>query len=227
MTITYRFSTPIYPSNILYVNITPNYTCINNCVFCSRPRTKKDFHKPNIYETKAGTSLYLKKSPTLKEIITEINYNIDKNDKELAIIGLGKPLIHLPKVIQILKYVKKNYKIKTRIDTNGLVDCIYNNSAKKLKNARLDEIRISLNATNEKDYLKLCRPKYKDAWPKLLKFIKDCKNEEINTFVSFVVDYKNKKMKIDTSNKEDFVRFAKSLGIKKEKVILRKYLKPI
>lgn len=225
--ITYRFSTPIYPSNILYVNIVANYNCINDCVFCSRPRNKKDFGKENIYEQKAGTSLYLKKSPSFNEIKKQIDKNIQKNDKELAIIGLGEPLIYLPKVLQIIKYVKSKYNVKIRVDTNGLVNCIYKNAAKRLKNAGLDEIRISLNAINEKDYNKLCRSKYKNAFPKLIDFIKECIKEKIDTHVSFVINYKNKKLKIDTSNKNNFIKFAKSIGIKKENIILRNYVPEI
>ena len=52
--ITYRFETPVYPSNILYVNVISQYHCTNNCRFCSRPRNGIP-DSDNIYEKKAGT----------------------------------------------------------------------------------------------------------------------------------------------------------------------------
>ncbi len=225
--ITYRFSTPVYPGNILYVNMVSNYSCTNECTFCSRPKNKKDFGKETIYEQKARTSLYLKKSPSIIELKKEIQKNIKKDDKELAIIGLGEPLLYLPKVLQVIKFVKTKYNIKTRVDTNGLANCTNKNLAKSLKTAGLDEIRISLNAINEQNYNKLCKPKYKNAFPKLIEFVKACINEKIDTHVSFVINYQNKKLNIDTSNKNDFIKFAKSLGIKKENIILREYIPAI
>ena len=63
--IAYRFETPVYPSNILYVNLVDNYRCVNNCLFCSRPKKERDIGKPNIYERKAGSFLFLPKTPSI------------------------------------------------------------------------------------------------------------------------------------------------------------------
>ncbi|MFC1768986.1 radical SAM protein [Nanoarchaeota archaeon] len=215
--IAYRFETPAYPGNILYVNIIPKYSCINDCLFCSRPRDKE---KENIYEKKAGTSLFLPRKPTIEEITHSIDSNIKEEDKEVAIIGLGEPLMFLPTVEKTIRYVKDKYKIKTRVDTNGLVKCMYENPAERLKDAGLDEIRISLNATNEEDYNRLCRPKFENAISNLLGFIKDCLTEEIDTYISFVVGFEDE-------DEKDYVDFAVRLGIKKENILLRKYVPPI
>ncbi|MFA6421904.1 MAG: radical SAM protein [Candidatus Buchananbacteria bacterium] len=221
--ITYRFKTPIYPGNILYVNLIGQYACTNDCVFCTRPRTKKDIGKSNIYEKKAESFLYLSRSPSAKKVLSEIEENINKGDKEIAIIGLGEPLIYFDKVLQVIKSIKSKHKIKVRIDTNGQVECYHKNCASKLAKAGLDEIRISLNAINEEDYNKICRPKHRDAFKNLLKFIIECKKQRMVTKVSFVTGFKI--YGISAKREKEYVLFANEIGIKKENIILRMFVK--
>ncbi len=225
--IAYRFETPIYPGDIIYVNLVDKYNCVNNCEFCSRPRTEKDIGKPNIYEQKAGTSLYLKKSPTTEQVMKAIESEIKEGDQEVAIIGLGEPLIHLQKVTEVIKQIREKFNIKTRLDTNGLVKCMYpnENPAELLKDAGLDEIRISLNATNNEEYSRLCHPKYKNAFENLIIFIKECQNLGIDTHVSFVINFKTEKAFSKT--RLEYENFAISLGIDKNHIIFREYVKPI
>lgn len=220
MVLTYRFETPVYPGNILYVNLIAKYSCTNDCLFCSRPR-KKDIGKQNIYEKKAGSFLYLPESPSVEEIIKSIDSEIKEDDKEIAIIGLGEPLLYLPKVVEIIKKVKEKYSIKTRVDTNGLVKCMYDNPTKKLESAGLDKIRISLNAVNEKEYNQLCRPRFSDAFTKLIDFIRECNNSTIDTYVSFVVGFDGKR------TEQEYKEFALFLGIKPNNIIFRKYVEAI
>lgn len=223
--IVYRFETPIYPANILYVNLIDNYRCMNDCLFCSRPRNQEEIGKPNIYEKKAGSFLFLPQVPSIDEIMASIDTEIRKDDAELAIIGLGEPLIYLPKVVEVIRQVKSRYDIKTRVDTNGLVKCMYGGPVKKLEQAGLDEIRISLNAVNEQEYNQLCRPRFKDAFCQLVSFVKECLNSSIETKVSFVTDFKSHE--ISTRNLEEYIAFAAFLGIDKKNVILRKYVPTI
>ncbi|MFC1728077.1 radical SAM protein [Nanoarchaeota archaeon] len=208
---TYRFKTPKYPRNILYVNLIANYACTNNCRFCSREDAINK--KKNIYEKKAKTSLYLPKSPSVDEIVDAIGRDIREDDQELAIIGLGEPLIYFSKVAEVIKRVKEKYNIKTRIDTNGVT----NKSAEQLQG--LDEIRISLNAVNEQEYNELCRPKVENAFLNLVNFVKSCANSTIDTYVSFVVGFKG------TRTKEEYAQYAESLGVKKKNIIFRNYVK--
>ncbi len=220
MPITYRFTTPIYPENILYVNIIPRYSCINDCLFCSRPRhaTQQD-NKKNVYEKKAGTSLNLAELPSVDAIVHAIEEDIQPTDTELAFVGLGEPLQFLPTIAEVLKQVKRQYNIKTRIDTNGLVTNMYPDAVQQLA-PYLDEIRISLNAVNSDDYETLCRPKTKDAFKHLVSFVQQCKISGINTCVSFVVEFPLSK------TKEEYKEFAQSLGIAESHIIFRKYIKP-
>lgn len=223
--IAYRFETPVYPGNILYVNLVDNYRCVNDCLFCSRPRNQEEVGKPNIYERKAGSFLFLPKAPSIDEIMNSIDTEIRENDAELAIIGLGEPLIYLPKVIEVIRQVKSKYNIKTRVDTNGLVKCMHQNPVSQLEQAGLDEIRISLNAVNEQEYNQLCRPKFENAFENLVGFVKECVGSSMDTYVSFVVGFNREGLKRRT--KEEYAQFAKSLGVKEENIILRDYVEAV
>jgi TatD family-associated radical SAM protein len=223
--IAYRFETPAYPGNILYVNLVERYSCTNDCIFCSRPRTLEEVGKTNIYEKKAGSFLFLEKSPSADEVMESIDAKIREDDAEVAIIGLGEPLIQLPTVEEVVRRTKERYGVRTRVDTNGSVGCIYENACQRLAEAGLDEIRISLNAVNAQEYDALCRPRFENAYEKLVKFIGDCLKEGIDTKVSFVVGFENDKIK--TRSAEEYKEYALSLGVKPENVIIREYVAPI
>ncbi|MBS3122484.1 radical SAM protein [Candidatus Woesearchaeota archaeon] len=220
--IVYRFETPVYPANILYVNLVANYSCTNNCLFCSRPRNKKEVGKPNIYEKKAGSFLFLPAAPSIDEIMDSIDAEIKKDDVELAIIGLGEPLIYLPTAVEVIKKVKEKYHIRARVDTNGLVKCMYSDPAKILEETGLDEIRISLNAINEEEYVKLCKPKFKDAFSNLITFVRECVNSSIDTYVSFVVGFSADGITQRTN--EEYKAFALSLRVNPQNIIFRTYV---
>ena len=121
--------------------------------------------------------------------------------------------------------MKSKYDIKTRVDTNGLVKCIYENPVRKLEKAGLDEIRISLNAVNGQEYNQLCRPKFKNAFQNLISFVKECLDSNIDTYVSFVIGFADGKIK--NRNPKEYINFATSLGIKPKNIILREHVKPI
>lgn len=224
-TIAYRFETPAYPGNILYLNLISNYSCTNSCAFCGRPKSREKIGQPNIYEKKAGSSLYLEKNPTVKQALSAIAAKIKPTDNEIAIVGLGEPLLDFPAVEKLVKKIKLKYPVKTRIDTNGTIRCIFKNPAQRLAKAGLDEIRISLNAVSKKEYDKLCNPIFPQAFEEVQKFIKDCIKEGIETKASFVEDFKRKEIK--QSGRKEREKFALSLGIKKKNIIFRKFMKPI
>jgi len=221
--IAYRFKTPAYPGSILYVNLIARYACVNDCLFCSRPRNETEAGKPNIYEKKAESFLFLPRAPSIDEIMDSIHAEIKEDDSELAIIGLGEPLIYLPTVAGVVKRVKSEYGVKARVDTNGLAKCMYNDPVEKLEEAGLDEIRISLNAINEQEYNQLCRSKFQDAFPSLVSFVRECVASSIDTYVSFVVGFESQGLRERT----EYVNFALSLGVRPEKIIFRDYVKPI
>jgi len=223
--IVYRYSSPIVPSSILYINLIARYACTNNCRFCSRPRGEAERGKPNLYEAGAGTSLYLPESPSIEEVMSAIASNIKSEDKEIAFVGPGEPLIYLPTVVGILKGIKSKYSVRTRADTNGSVRLTYPDAAHQLAEAGLDEIRISVNAINEEDYNALCRPKHKDAYKSMLSFLRECLAEGIDTKASFVFGFRADGLGSRASR--EYIRFSESLGIGRNNVVLRRYYPPI
>lgn len=225
--IAYRFKESYYPGNILYINLIANYSCVNDCKFCGRPRTKEEIGRPNIYEEETDSFLYLPKSPSIDEIMADIEKEIKPEDTELAFVGLGEPLIYLPKVVEVIKKVKERYNIKTRVNTGGLVRCMYPNAnpTELLEQTGLDEIRISLNAVNKIEYDELCKPVFDNAFPNLVSFVQECVNSKIKTYISFVVDFKDEIVK--TRSQEEYTTFALSLGVNPGNIIFRKYRPPL
>ncbi|MBO5925855.1 MAG: TIGR04100 family radical SAM protein [Clostridia bacterium] len=158
MTITYT------GKNSIYINMTNRCPC--DCVFCLR------HNKDHVFES---DSLWLEREPTVKEICDSIDtWDLEKYD-EIVFCGYGEPTERLDDLLEVATYVKSKGKIKTRINTNGLTDLIYEDKvAHKLKGL-IDTVSISLNATNKVDYLKLVRPKFGiDSYDAMLSFAKDC-----------------------------------------------------
>lgn len=242
--IVYRFKTPSHPGKILYVNMIGRYGCWNDCLFCGRPRLDptEDSEdsggwRPNIYEEKAGTSLYLPKAPSAVTVLDAIKSGIKPDDEEIAIIGLGEPLMELPKVCQVIRGIKGTYgvdKIGTRVDTDGLVKCVYPEPVKRLEDSGLDEIRISINAVNGDDYLHLCRPKFGTVhvFDQLVEFVRDCVSSSMLTKASFVLGFEgedpawNVGGRIATRPQKEYEEFAGTLGIPPEDIIWRDYIPP-
>ena len=161
-------------AHTLYINTIPKYECTNNCRFCSRKDAIDG--KLNIYENKAGTSLFLAEAPGVEEIIRETEARIKKpflgmgGTREIAFVGLGEPLLEFNLVLDAIKELRRiGYTGKIRIDTNGQITAfrvmqfgkilpLTLNPALELRDAGLTDIRISVNATNGDDYDRICRP---------------------------------------------------------------------
>jgi cyclic pyranopterin phosphate synthase len=193
-----------------YLNITPDYECTNDCVFCDK----------QLLEDKVAANLYLEKAPTLEEVISELKAKVDKSRvEEFVFCGLGEPLIYLKQVVKITEYIKKEYQKPVRINTNGHAYALYPHIAvvRQLEKAGVDSVSISLNVTDPDSYRMLHRPKVKEAYAKLLSFIKDCNSSSMHTTVSFLEFPKLKKNKA--------LEFTRSLGLKDSQVRFRPFIK--
>jgi GTP 3',8-cyclase len=213
--ITYRAGRP----GVLYVNVIEKYDCQNKCIFCGRPHDRKETHADSFYEH--GFSLYNSKSPNTEEVIESIRKNIKPDDKYLSFVGLGEPLLYLPKIIEIIKLSKEKFSAKININTNGLIGSVFPNVVKELELAGLDRISISLNASSESEYNKLCKSNVKKAYQHLLSFIKDCKKSKIETVISFILEYESAEAK--TQAKESYFKFAEQLGFTEDDIHWRYY----
>lgn len=158
--------TLLYPiRNSLYVNITN--LCCCKCVFCIR----------NITDSVGGSdSLWLDHEPTMEELKQELE-KFDLDDyEEVVFCGYGEPLMRINEVVEFAKYIKSKKNIKTRINTNGLADLIHKKKTAVLLKDAIDSVSISLNAPNEKVYLKVTQPAFGiKSFDAMLQFAKDCK----------------------------------------------------
>ena len=214
----YSYAAPYENKRTLYVNVVPNYSCTNDCLFCHRHDAEEG--ESNIYELRAGKSLYLPRAPSVDEIVCAVKKQKEFRGKpeEIAFVGLGEPLLEYKLVRDSIRKLRRNGKARFRIDTNGQVDCWYADAAKGLKEAGLDEIRISVNATNKEDYDILCRPKLPFAYEKMLKFLEDCTECGIDTYASFVIGFPG------TKTSQEYRDFILDYAVKD--LILRPYVKP-
>lgn len=164
-----------YNDNV-YLNITNKCPCA--CTFCIR--SQKD-------AIGSANSLWLEHNPTFEEVKTALlNYPLD-NCKEIIFCGYGEPSNSYDVLIETAKFIRENFKIKTRINTNGLGSLINNRNIAKELCQNIDSISVSLNCSNKEDYLKIVRPKFGiESFDAMLDFAKECRKYTDNVMLSVV-----------------------------------------
>jgi radical SAM enzyme (TIGR04100 family) len=158
MTITY----PV--RNGVYINLTNRCPCA--CTFCLRQ------NGPGVY---GSDSLWLDREPTVEEICESLKtWDLDSKD-EVVFCGYGEPTERLDDLLAVARWLKANYSIPIRINTNGLSDLIHGeDTAPKLKGL-IDTVSVSLNANNPEAYLRLTRSKFGiGSWQAMLDFAQHC-----------------------------------------------------
>ena len=161
----------------VYVNLTNRCPCA--CTFCLR-QTK---------EMEEGHSLWLKKEPTVEEVIQEFQkYDLD-DFKEVVFCGFGEPLERVEDVVQIagiLKHFRRDLPI--RINTNGLANRIHQRDVTPELKGRIDTVSISLNAPDAGEYDALTRSRFgKESFQAMLDFASLCR-QYVPHVVMTVVD---------------------------------------
>lgn len=149
----------------IYVNLTNACPCA--CTFCLR-KTK---------EMAESNSLWLKKEPTLQEVISEFN-KFDLNSyNEVIFCGFGEPTERIYDLLKIAKYIKeKNSNLHIRINTNGLGDLIHKKEIAPLLEGLIDTVSISLNASNAEEFYRITQNKFGiDSYEAMKKFAVSCK----------------------------------------------------
>lgn len=220
----YSFSSPHRRGRkTLYVNSVGRFSCVNSCRFCSREDAIRG--KPNIYEKKAGTNLYLPKAPSAEAILLLARECISRNPiDEIVFVGLGEPLLNFPAVRDSIRGLRSlGYSGKISLDTNGAV-ARWKNMPKQLKKAGMDSVRISVNAINAAEYSLLCRPSKKDAFSNVCSFLRGCLDCGIEAFASFVVGFDDGEAR--TREPEDYLSFAVGMGVDSQNVLCREYVPP-
>lgn len=154
--------------NNLYLNVTNK--CHNNCYFCIK----------NFRNGIGDFKLKLEREPSMSEVIAELQDVVNlKNWKEIVFCGFGEPLERLDCVLEVCKWVRKNYGkiVKIRIDTNGQALLLNKNRdvIRELREAGVDRISVSLNAHDGEVYRQICRPVFANAFESILEFVEKAK----------------------------------------------------
>jgi len=146
----------------LYLNITNK--CTAECVFCIKR------HSDGVY----GYNLRLSREPELSEIIQELSSVELSKYKEVVFTGLGEPLVRLDDVLEITKWLASR-GMPVRLDTIGHAKLLYpgRKVAQELADAGMKIVSVSLNAHDEETYNRLCAPKSRNAYSKMLEFARD------------------------------------------------------
>lgn len=170
MTITY----PV--KNGIYVNMTNRCPCA--CTFCLRHNADGIFN---------SGPLWLDREPTVQEVCDSIDTWDFTNYEELVFCGYGEPTERLDDLLTVAKYVKENYPVKIRINTNGLADLIWKEKTAHKLEGLIDTVSISLNATDKETYNALVRPKFGiESYDAMLAYTKDCVNYVPNVVMTVV-----------------------------------------
>lgn len=159
MTITYQVR------NGIYVNMTNRCPCA--CTFCLRA------NGDGVY---GSDSLWLEREPSVEEICSSLDaWDLEKYD-EVVFCGYGEPTERLDDLLKVAEYLKnKDFQVKTRINTNGLADLIWNGSVAHRLEGLIDSVSVSLNTDDPQEYLEVVRPKFGEgSYEAMKKFTADC-----------------------------------------------------
>ncbi|MDO8747384.1 MAG: YchF/TatD family DNA exonuclease, partial [Thermodesulfovibrionales bacterium] len=144
----------------LYLNITNR--CTNKCSFCVR------FHSDYV----KGHNLRLSAEPTEEELKTAIGDPVQY--KEIVFCGYGEPFLRFEIVKDIARWIKERGG-RVRINTNGHGNIINRRNILPELKGFVDVISVSLDASDEKVYDRICKPDFKNAFHEVILFIKEAR----------------------------------------------------
>lgn len=149
-----------YKGKSMYVNMTNKCPC--SCTFCLR-QTKVMLE---------SNTLWLKKEPTVQEVIDELKQLDLPLLREIVFCGFGEPTERIDDIIEVAKYIKEVCpSMKIRMNTNGLGNQVNNKDITPLYEGLFDTVSISLNASNKDEFLRLTRSKFGiDSFDYMLEF---------------------------------------------------------
>ncbi|AFZ70461.1 putative Fe-S oxidoreductase [Caldisphaera lagunensis DSM 15908] len=136
-------------TNVLQVR--PSTLCFHNCIFCSVDAG------PN---SKFRESEYIVNEEWLAEWVNDVA-NVKNEDIEVLIDGVGEPISH-PKILKLISLIKKIKNVKTiSIETHG--GSLSLQLAKKLEEAGLNRINLSIDSINSENAKKLSGTEWYDV----------------------------------------------------------------
>ena len=163
--------------NGLYVNLTNRCPCA--CTLCLRQTMDR-----------VGNSggLWLEHEPSIDEIKAAMRQMDMKQYEEVVFCGFGEPTERLDVLLETAAFVKENWGLPTRINTNGLGDLVNEESIAPRLHGLIDTVSISLNTPNAGRYLELTRSKFgAGSFDAMLAFARSCVGE-VSRVVMTTVD---------------------------------------
>ena len=133
-----------------------------------------------------ATTLWHKVDPTYNEIIAAIDAFDFTGYEEFVFCGYGEPTCALDILEKTAKYVKEKYKLPIRVNTNGLGNLYHGRDIVPELAEYIDSVSISLNAANAKEYNKVTRPTFDNAYEAMLDFAEECNRMIKHTQLSIV-----------------------------------------
>lgn len=182
----------------LYINLTNRCDC--RCIFCVRDEGDS-----------ALDGLWLEHEHDRQEILDEILSQDLSAYAELVFCGYGEPTCRLEDMLWLcdrLHEAGRSDLPPIRLNTNGHGSLLNHRDITPELKGRLDAVSVSLNASNEADYLRLTRPGAgAKAWHAMLDFVRDVQAFVPRVMVT-VVDYDHNKQELAASE-----QLAKTLGV--------------
>ncbi len=196
-TLVYSINNEKNPSTV-YINLTN--ACTNSCVFCLRDQ-KDDV---------CGKTMWHDDNYTLEDIVNQFK-QYETSAKEVVFCGYGEPFLKKDMMKSFCEYLRKNYpEIKIRVNTNGHANAIYKMNVAEEFKTLIDSVSISLNASDEKEYNEICKPKIDNAFNAMLDFTKSCRDAGIDVTMSVVSGF-DENHDINIAECENI---SKQLGVK-------------
>lgn len=161
--------------NQVYANITNKCDC--SCTFCVR--SKRD----HIGESE---NLWHEVDPTIEEIKAAIDGFDFTNYDEFVFCGYGEPTCSLDILLEVARYVKEQYGLPIRVNTNGLANLYHGRNIIPEFAKVVDSVSISLNAPDAHSYAKVTRPQFENAYEAMLDFAEECNRVIPHTQLSIV-----------------------------------------
>lgn len=181
----------------LYINMTNRCDC--HCVFCIRDQ-----------DASALGELWLDKEPTREQVLEEILSQDLSQYAEIVFCGYGEPTCRADDMFWIcdqLRAAGREDLPPIRLNTNGHGSLINHRDIAPEMTGRLDAVSVSLNGSNEEEYLRLTRPGAGGkAWEAMLDFVRQAAKFVPRVMVS-IVDYDKSPQEIEACR-----QLAESLG---------------
>ena len=164
-----KLKTVYWLDNNLYLNITNR--CSSNCEFCIRK------FKSGV----GGFRLKLNEDPSVAQVTAELKEVVHMRKwREMVFCGFGEPTAKLDCLLEVTRWMRRHYRkpLVIRVNTNGhgFVLNPGRDVVKELKAAGVDKVSVSLNASDEKTYNEVCKPKFDNAYEIVLGFINKAKD---------------------------------------------------